>query len=89
LETSAFWILVPRARVTRSPETLYEMPYRFGKATAAFGWLLVVIGIAYIALGMRDALGGIAGSLARILVGLVAVVVGSSIVRWARRATSR
>ncbi|MFL5459794.1 MAG: hypothetical protein ACJ8AY_03850 [Gemmatimonadales bacterium] len=64
-----------------------KMPYRFGKATAAFGWLLVIVGIAYIALGIRDAVGEIPGALARILVGLVAVVVGSSIVRWARRAT--
>jgi hypothetical protein len=62
------------------------MPYRFGKATAVFGWLLILVGIGYLALGFRDALGGIPGSLARMLVGLVAVVVGSSIVRWARRA---
>jgi xanthosine utilization system XapX-like protein len=62
------------------------MPFRFGKATAVFGWLLTLVGIAYLAIGIRDALGGIPGSLARMLVGLVAVVVGSSIVRWARRA---
>jgi xanthosine utilization system XapX-like protein len=63
------------------------MPYHFSRATAGFGWILVILGIAYVALGIRDALGGTPGSLARILVGLVAVVVGSSIVRWARRAT--
>jgi xanthosine utilization system XapX-like protein len=63
------------------------MPHRFGRATAAFGWLLVVVGIAYVALGFRDAVAEIPGALARILVGLVGVVVGSSIVRWARRAT--
>jgi hypothetical protein len=62
------------------------MTYRFAKATAVFGWLLIVVGIAYLALGVRDALGGAPGSLARVLVGLVAVVVGSSMVRWARRA---
>ena len=62
------------------------MPYRFGKATAVFGWLLILVGIGYLALGFRDVLGGISGSLARMLVGLVAVVVGSSVVRWARRA---
>jgi hypothetical protein len=61
------------------------MPFRFGKATAVFGWLLTLVGIAYLAIGIRDALGGIPGSLPRMLVGLVAVVVGSSIVRWARR----
>jgi hypothetical protein len=62
------------------------MPYRFGKNTAVFGWLLILAGILYLAIGFRDALGGIPGFLARMLVGLVAVVVGSSIVRWARRA---
>jgi hypothetical protein len=62
------------------------MPYRFGKATAGFGWLLLLVGVGYLALGFRGALGGIPGSLPRMLVGLIAVVVGSSIVRWARRA---
>jgi hypothetical protein len=89
LETSAFWILVPPDACDSISGDIVRDAYRFGKASAGLGWLLVVVGIPYIALGMRAALGGIAGSLARILVGLVAVVVGSSIVRWARRATSR
>jgi xanthosine utilization system XapX-like protein len=62
------------------------MLLRFGKATVVFGWFLILVGIVYVAIGIRDAVGGIPGSLARMLVGLVAVVVGSSIVRWARRA---
>jgi hypothetical protein len=62
------------------------MPYRFSKATAVFGWLLTVVGIVYLAIGIRDTVGAIPGSLPRMLVGLVAIVVGSSIVRWARRA---
>jgi xanthosine utilization system XapX-like protein len=62
------------------------MPYRFGKATAAFGWILILVGIVYLAIGMRDAFGGVPGSVARMIVGLVAIVVGSSIVRWAMRA---
>jgi hypothetical protein len=61
------------------------MPYRFGRHTAVFGWFLILVGIAYLAIGFRDELRGIPGSLARMLVGMVAVVVGSSIVRWARR----
>jgi xanthosine utilization system XapX-like protein len=60
------------------------MPLRFGTATVFFGWFLVVVGVTYLALGIRDAAGGIPGSLARMLVGLVGVVVGSSIVRWGR-----
>src|SRR5215213_3464544 len=49
--------------------TFLDMPYRFGKATAAFGWLLVVVGIAYVALGVRDSFGGVPGYQARHLRG--------------------
>jgi membrane protein DedA with SNARE-associated domain len=59
---------------------------RFVKATAVFGWLLILVGTGYLVISVRDALGGIQGWLARMLVGLVAVVVGGSIVRWVRRA---
>jgi hypothetical protein len=64
------------------------MLLRFGKATAVFGWLLILAGVAYMAVGVQGAVGGIPGSLPRILVGLVAVVVGSSILRWVRRTRS-
>jgi hypothetical protein len=59
---------------------------RFGKAALVFGWLLIVVGIVYLVLGGRGAVAQIPGSLPRAVVGLVAVVVGSSIVRWAKRA---
>jgi hypothetical protein len=62
------------------------MPHRFGKAGLVLGWLLIATGITYLALGGRGAVAQIPGSLPRIIVGLVAVVVGSSIVRWAKRA---
>lgn len=39
--------------------------------------------------GGRDAVANIPGSLPRVIVGLVGVVVGSSIVRWSRRAETR
>ena len=64
------------------------MLFHFGRAATAFGWLLIVVGIVYVAVGGRGALAGVPGSLPRILVGLVGVVVGSSIVRWAKRARS-
>jgi xanthosine utilization system XapX-like protein len=64
------------------------MLFHFGKAATAFGWLLILVGILYVAVGVRDALAVIPGSVPRILVGLVGVVVGSSIVRWAKRARS-
>jgi hypothetical protein len=62
------------------------MPHRFGKVGLGLGWLLIAMGITYLALGGRGAVAHVPGSLPRIIVGLVAVVVGSSIVRWARRA---
>ena len=62
---------------------------RFGKATLLFGWILIVVGIAYLVLGGRGALAQIPGSLPRVFVGLVAVVAGSAILRWAKRAGAR
>jgi hypothetical protein len=62
------------------------MLYHFGKATLVFGWLLLLVGIGYLAQGGREAIAQIPGSLPRMVVGLVAVVVGSAIVRWGRRA---
>jgi hypothetical protein len=62
------------------------MLFRFGKASAVFGWLLIIVGVWYMIAGGRGAYAGVPGSLPRIIVGLVAVVVGSSIVRWVRRA---
>ena len=54
-------------RWKRQHRDLVEMPYRFGKATAGFGWLLLLVGVGYLALGFRGALGGIPGSLPRML----------------------
>jgi hypothetical protein len=65
------------------------MLFHFGKATLAFGWLLIAAGVAYLAVSGIDAVGQVPGSLPRAIVGLVAVVVGSSIVRWAKRAGAR
>ncbi len=61
------------------------MLFRFGKASLVFGWLLIVVGIAYLAVGGRGAFAQTPGSIPRAVVGLVAIVVGSSIVRWAKR----
>jgi hypothetical protein len=62
------------------------MILRIGRAGAVLGWLFTLWGIAYLALGGRDALTTTPGALPRLLVGLIAVVVGTSILRWARRA---
>jgi xanthine/uracil permease len=54
-------------------------------ASALFGWLVLVAGVAYILAGTYGALSAVPGSVPRVVVGLVAVVVGSSVIRWARR----
>jgi uncharacterized membrane protein HdeD (DUF308 family) len=61
------------------------MFFRLGGATSVFGWLLILSGIAYLVVGVRGAIAETPGSLPRVLVGLLAVVIGSSIVRWALR----
>jgi xanthine/uracil permease len=63
------------------------MPIRPSPSSAVFGWLLLVAGIVYILFGTYGALSATAGSLPRVVVGLVAVVVGSSVIRWAKRST--
>jgi hypothetical protein len=65
------------------------MLFHFGRATVAFGWLLTLAGVAYVVAGGRGTLAGTEGSLPRLLVGLVAVVVGTSVVRWGKRAGAR
>jgi len=61
------------------------MLFRVGRSTYLFGWLLTLAGIAYLVVGGRGAIAETPGSLPRIVIGLVAVVLGSSIVRWAKR----
>ena len=62
------------------------MIFRFGRATAMLGWLLILAGVVYLLVGGRGALAQTPGSFPRVVMGLVAVVVGSSIVLWTRRA---
>jgi hypothetical protein len=64
------------------------MTYSPGRGTIVFGWLLTLLGIAYLASGAWSAFTVTPGGWPRIVVGLVAVVVGSSILRWAGRAAS-
>jgi hypothetical protein len=61
------------------------MVFRFGKVVLVFGWFMIVMGIAYLAQGGRDAIAQTPGSLPRIVLGLVALVVGSAIIVWVKR----
>ncbi len=59
---------------------------RSSRSAAVLGWLLLASGIAYVLYGTYGTLSATTGSLPRIVTGLVAVVVGSSILRWVQRA---
>ena len=58
---------------------------RLAPSAAVLGWLLLISGIVYVLYGTYGALSAIAGSLPRVVTGLLAVVVGSSILRWVQR----
>lgn len=62
---------------------------RLGPSAAILGWLLLLAGIAYVLYGTYGALSAIPGSLPRVVAGLAAVVVGSSVLRWAQRSRDR
>ena len=57
----------------------------FSKVVLVFGWFLILMGILYLALGGRDAIAQLPGSLPRIVQGLVAIVVGGAIIVWVKR----
>jgi xanthosine utilization system XapX-like protein len=65
------------------------MPIRAAPSSSLFGWLLLLAGIVYILLGAYGAMAQAPGSLPRVVVGLVAIVAGSSVVRWAKRTAER
>jgi uncharacterized membrane protein HdeD (DUF308 family) len=65
------------------------MAMRLAPSSALFGWLLLVAGVVYILLGAYGTMAEAPGSLPRVVVGLVAVVAGSAVVRWAKRTAQR
>jgi uncharacterized membrane protein HdeD (DUF308 family) len=58
---------------------------RLGPSAAVLGWLLLISGIAYVLYGTYGALSATADSLPRVVAGLLAVVVGSAVLRWVKR----
>jgi hypothetical protein len=62
------------------------MLFRFGSVHRAIGWLLTVFGLVALAIGGRGYLTGAPVRPGWILVGLTAVVAGTALVRWSRRA---
>jgi hypothetical protein len=62
------------------------MLFRFRGAHRAAGWLLTLLGLAALAVGGRGYLTGAAVRPGWVVGGLIAVVAGTALVRWARRA---
>ena len=58
---------------------------RYPRAFRIAGWLITVAGIIYLILGAIGLPRGTGGSWSYLVIGLIGVVVGSSLVRWARR----
>jgi len=62
------------------------MLFQFGPLHRTLGWLLTVLGLVAVAVGGRGYLSGSPVRPGWILGGLIAVVSGTALVRWARRA---
>ena len=64
------------------------MLFRFGPVHRALGWLLTLLGLAALVVGGRGYLTGAVFQPRWFIGGLIAVVAGSALVRWASRARS-
>jgi hypothetical protein len=62
------------------------MIFRFGRVYRILGWLLTLLGLLALAAGARGFMTGAAVRPAWIVGGLAAIVAGTALVRWARRA---
>jgi hypothetical protein len=76
---------VLRWRAGAADATFHAMMLRFPRAFLFIGWLLTIGGVLYVALGLRGMRTGETGLTPLLLIGLVAVVVGTSVIRWVRR----
>jgi hypothetical protein len=64
------------------------MLFRFGPAHRAVGWLLTLLGLVALVAGGRGYLSGAVVRPGWVIGGLIAVVSGTALVRWASRARS-
>jgi hypothetical protein len=62
------------------------MLFRFGSVHRAVGWLLALLGLVALAAGGRGYMTGAAVRPGWVFGGLIAIVAGTALVRWARRA---
>ena len=64
------------------------MLFRFGSVHWILGWLLTILGLTAFVLGVRGYWTGAAVRPGWVIGGLIAVVTGMALVRWASRARS-
>jgi hypothetical protein len=62
------------------------MLFRFGSVHGAMGWLLALLGLVALGVGGRGYITGAAVRPGWVLGGLIAIVVGTALVRWVKRA---
>jgi hypothetical protein len=62
------------------------MLFRFSSAHRSLGWLLTLLGLVALVVGGRGYMTGAAVRPGWIVGGLVGIVAGTALVRWARRA---
>lgn len=58
---------------------------RYARAFRAIGWLITAGGAVYLYFGVRGVAGGGTVSAPLVILGLVAIVVGTALVRWGTR----
>ena len=61
------------------------MLFRFGPLHRAAGWLLTVLGLLALVLGGQGYLTGAAVRPGLVIGGLIAIVAGTALIRWAKR----
>jgi branched-subunit amino acid ABC-type transport system permease component len=61
------------------------MLFRFGSVHRSLGWLLTLLGLVALVVGGRGYMTGAAVRPGWIVGGLVGIVAGTALVRWARR----
>ncbi|HEU5169257.1 MAG TPA: hypothetical protein VFU46_01895 [Gemmatimonadales bacterium] len=62
------------------------MLFRFGPAFRAGGWILTAAGFWYVLLAVRNLRDGMPVSWPLLVLGVAAIVVGTALLRWIRRA---
>jgi hypothetical protein len=75
----------PRRQSSAGASPAASCSMRYARGFRLAGWLLTLAGIAYVALGASDLANRRGSTWPAFLLGLVAIVVGTALIRWSRR----